>query len=67
MKIGYHVSHEQFSPKDLLSFAAQAQEAGFDSALSSDHIAPWSERQGESGYSWSCWGQHCRRLPLITA
>ena len=55
-EIGYHVSHEQFAPSDLLEYATLADERGFDHALASDHFHPWSERQGESGFVWSWLG-----------
>src|SRR3569623_2450199 len=53
MRIGYHVSHEQFAPSELLAFVRAAEEAGFHEAKSSDHFHPWSERQGQSGHAWS--------------
>ena len=56
MQIGYHCSHEQFSPRALLDYVAQAEKAGFQSFMSSDHFAPWSARQGESGFCWSWLG-----------
>jgi coenzyme F420-dependent glucose-6-phosphate dehydrogenase len=56
MKIGYHVSHEQFSPGLLLDLVKKAESAGFTAALSSDHFAPWSEHQGHSGFAWSWLG-----------
>ncbi|GGB79624.1 TIGR03885 family FMN-dependent LLM class oxidoreductase [Dyadobacter sediminis] len=54
--IGYHASHEQFKPSELLKLVVQAQQAGFTNALSSDHFFPWSETQGESGFAWSWLG-----------
>ncbi len=54
--IGFHVSHEQFSPDRLLHLAIAAEAAGFDAAMCSDHWAPWSEQQGESGFAWSWLG-----------
>lgn len=54
--IGYHASHEQFSPGDLLRHARCAQLAGFDAFSCSDHFHPWSERQGHSGYAWAWLG-----------
>ena len=54
--IGYHASHEQFSPGDLLKLAVMAEKAGFEAINSSDHFHPWSERQGHSGYSFSWLG-----------
>src|SRR5690606_13119750 len=56
IRIGYHASHEQFSPRELLQLARQAEQAGFAAAMSSDHFHPWSEAQGQSGYSWSWLG-----------
>lgn len=53
---GYHASHEQFSPSQLLRLVQMAEEAGFECIHSSDHFQPWSERQGESGYSFSWLG-----------
>ena len=54
--IGYHASHEQFSPRALLDFVRMAERAGFGAAMSSDHLLPWTEAQGESGYAWSWLG-----------
>ncbi|SFR92427.1 probable non-F420 flavinoid oxidoreductase [Microbacterium sp. cf046] len=54
--IGYHASHEQVPPSRLLAAVVRAEEAGFDAAMCSDHLAPWGVRQGESGYAWSWLG-----------
>jgi probable non-F420 flavinoid oxidoreductase len=54
--IGYHASHEQFSPSRLVSCVRLAEAAGFEAAKSSDHFKPWSERQGQSGFAWSWLG-----------
>jgi coenzyme F420-dependent glucose-6-phosphate dehydrogenase len=54
--IGYHASHEQFKPSLLLDLVQMAEKAGFTSVNSSDHFHPWSERQGESGHSFSWLG-----------
>ncbi|MCR6720285.1 MAG: LLM class flavin-dependent oxidoreductase [Chitinophagaceae bacterium] len=54
--ICYHASHEQFPPSELLKFAVMAEEAGFDGIHSSDHFHPWSERQGQSGFSFAWMG-----------
>jgi coenzyme F420-dependent glucose-6-phosphate dehydrogenase len=54
--IGVHASHEQFRPDRLLRLVQAAEAAGFDAAMCSDHWAPWSERQGESGFAWSWLG-----------
>lgn len=54
--IGYHASHEQFTPSELLRYAKLAEEAGFTSINCSDHFNPWSERQGQSGFSFAWLG-----------
>lgn len=56
IKVGYHASHEQFKPSALLKYVQLAQQAGFNASLSSDHYAPWSLDQGESGFAWSWLG-----------
>ena len=53
---GFHASHEQVSPRQLLADVQQAEQAGFDMAMCSDHFSPWSERQGHSGYTWAWLG-----------
>ncbi|MEH0972583.1 TIGR03885 family FMN-dependent LLM class oxidoreductase [Micromonospora sp. CPCC 205546] len=53
---GFHASHEQIHPRALLEAVIHAEQAGFDAAMSSDHFAPWSERQGQSGFAWSWLG-----------
>jgi probable non-F420 flavinoid oxidoreductase len=50
--IGFHASHEQLPPGELLRCVVAAEAAGFDAAMCSDHFAPWSERQGHSGNPW---------------
>lgn len=54
--IGYHASHEQLSPRALLDAVQEAESAGFDAAMCSDHLAPWTRAQGESGFAWSWLG-----------
>jgi coenzyme F420-dependent glucose-6-phosphate dehydrogenase len=56
VEFGYHASHEQFSSSELLTFVKSAEKAGFSAAMCSDHFAPWSERQGQSGFAWSWLG-----------
>jgi probable non-F420 flavinoid oxidoreductase len=51
-RIGFHASHEQVSPRQLLADVQDAEQAGFDMAMCSDHITPWSERQGHGGSNW---------------
>src|SRR5918997_3556143 len=53
---GIHASHEQIPPTELLSAVIAAERAGFEAAMCSDHFAPWSERQGQSAFTWSWLG-----------
>ena len=55
-RIGFHASHEQFPPSDLLRLVQAAEAAGFDCAMSSDHFRPWGAAQGQSGFAWSWLG-----------
>ncbi|MET9481995.1 TIGR03885 family FMN-dependent LLM class oxidoreductase [Streptomyces sp. NPDC006638] len=64
---GFHASHEQVPPGDLLNAVVHAEEAGFTAAMCSDHFSPWSARQGESGFAWSWLGaalQATGRVPF---
>ena len=54
--IGFHASHEQFSPDRLLRLVQAAEKAGFDAAMCSDHWAPFAQSQGQSGFAWSWLG-----------
>lgn len=54
--IGFHASHEQIPPSALLHAVTLAEQAGFEAAMCSDHLSPWSERQGESAFAWSWLG-----------
>ena len=54
--LGYHASHEQFAPRELLDLSGRATRSGFDAILCSDHFHPWSEAQGQSGHAWSWLG-----------
>jgi len=55
-RFGYHASHEQFPPSELLALVRTAAAAGFDCAMSSDHFRPWGAAQGQSGFAWSWLG-----------
>jgi coenzyme F420-dependent glucose-6-phosphate dehydrogenase len=65
-RIGFHASHEQFAPSELLRLVRRAEQAGFTAAMSSDHFRPWSEAQGQSGFAWAWLGAalQATRLPF---
>ena len=54
--IGYTLSSEEFGPRDLVSFAVRAEQAGFDFASISDHFHPWVDKQGQSPFVWAVLG-----------
>jgi probable non-F420 flavinoid oxidoreductase len=62
--IGFHASHEQVHPAELLKAVVAAEQAGFVAAMSSDHFSPWSARQGHSGFAWSWLGAALARTSL---
>lgn len=64
MMIGYHASHEQFAPSDLLSCVQAAEDAGFQAIMTSDHISPWLSHQGHSGNNWAWLGAAMAKTSL---
>jgi coenzyme F420-dependent glucose-6-phosphate dehydrogenase len=54
--VGYTLSGEEFGPRELVSFARAAEQAGFDFASISDHYHPWVDRQGNSPFAWTVIG-----------
>ncbi|MBP0496229.1 TIGR03885 family FMN-dependent LLM class oxidoreductase [Roseomonas indoligenes] len=64
VRFGFHASHEQFPPSELLSLVQEAEGAGFDAAMSSDHFRPWGAAQGHSGFAWSWLGAAMARTHL---
>ncbi|MFC0674340.1 LLM class flavin-dependent oxidoreductase [Brachybacterium hainanense] len=55
-RIGFHASHEQIPPEELLRLVVRAEAVGFDGAMCSDHLAPWGIAQGSSGHAWTWLG-----------
>ncbi len=68
-QIGYFLSSEEHGPAELVSFAGQAEEAGFASAWISDHFHPWNDDQGQAPFVWSVIGgiAATTRLRITTA
>jgi coenzyme F420-dependent glucose-6-phosphate dehydrogenase len=62
--IGLHCSHEQHAPSALLRHAELGAQAGFVHAMCSDHFAPWSVRQGHSGFTWSWLASALQATPM---
>jgi coenzyme F420-dependent glucose-6-phosphate dehydrogenase len=70
LKLGYKASAEQFGPRQLLDFAVQAEECGFDSVWVSDHFQPWRHTNGHAAFALS-WlgavGERTRHVLLGTS
>jgi G6PDH family F420-dependent oxidoreductase len=56
VELGYALSSEEHTPRDLVRHAVAAEEAGFGFALISDHFHPWTDQQGQSPFVWSVIG-----------
>ena len=70
MKFGWLSSHESYQPEVLADQAVQAEEAGFDLILGSDHFHPWVDDNSASGFVWSWFGAvaaRTERVELVTS
>lgn len=63
-KFGWKAGAEQFTPADLLTYAEQAEQAGFDLIDISDHFHPWSE-EGQAVFAWTWLGATAARTSRI--
>lgn len=69
VQFGYTMMTEQAGPKDLVDHVVQAERAGFDFTVTSDHYSPWLTSQGHSPYAWAVLAaaaQVTERIPLMT-
>jgi len=70
LKLGYKASAEQFGPRQLLNFAVEAEEYGFDSVWVSDHFQPWRHTDGHAPFVFA-WlgaiGERTERVLLGTS
>jgi coenzyme F420-dependent glucose-6-phosphate dehydrogenase len=48
VKLGYKASAEQFGPAELLRYGVLAEQNGFDSVFTSDHLQPWRHDGGHA-------------------
>src|SRR5579884_4320535 len=65
LKLGYKASAEQFGPRQLLDFAVQAEQRGFDSVWISDHFQPWRHTNGHAPFALSWMGALGERTQRI--
>ncbi|MEP7368951.1 MAG: glucose-6-phosphate dehydrogenase (coenzyme-F420) [Dermatophilaceae bacterium] len=70
LRIGYKASAEQFSPRELVELAVQAEDVGLDSVMISDHFQPWRHTGGHAPFSMSLLaaaGERTKRVLLGTS
>ncbi|HJR19681.1 MAG TPA: TIGR03557 family F420-dependent LLM class oxidoreductase [Actinomycetota bacterium] len=68
-KIGYALSSEEHGAAALVGYAKDAEDAGFDFLMISDHFHPWIDRQGNSPFVWGVLGaiaEATERIPIGT-
>ena len=66
---GYTLMTEQRGPRELVTDAVAAEQAGFDFEVISDHYFPWLDAQGHAPNAWAVLGAVAtatRRVPLMT-
>jgi G6PDH family F420-dependent oxidoreductase len=66
---GYTLMTEQRGPRELVSDAVAAEQAGFDFEVISDHYFPWLDEQGHAPNAWAVLGAVAtatRQVPLMT-
>jgi G6PDH family F420-dependent oxidoreductase len=64
-RFGYTMMCEQSPPDRLVRDIQQAEAAGFDFSVISDHYQPWLAEQGHSGYAWSILGAAAQATSTI--
>ena len=68
-EIGYWASQEQYSMQQLIDFVKEAEKAGFESTLTSDHFHPWSHTNGHGNFTWiwiSAIAERTKKMKFIT-
>jgi G6PDH family F420-dependent oxidoreductase len=55
-RFGYTLMCEQSGPRELVRDAADAEAAGFDFEVISDHFFPWLDAQGHAPNAWATLG-----------
>lgn len=68
-EIGYWASQEQYSMQQLIDFVKEAERAGFESTLTSDHFHPWSHTNGHGNFTWvwiSAIAERTKKMKFIT-
>lgn len=65
MDIGFFAAHEEYDPTELLDLVERADDAGFDTVWTSDHIHPWWDTDAECGSAWPWMGSALDRTESV--
>jgi len=63
--IGLFAAHEEYGPTTLLEHAEMAENAGFDTVWTSDHVHPWWHTGAECGAAWPWLGSALERTDTV--
>ncbi len=66
IRLGYKASSEQFAPRELLEYAAQADALGLDTVAISDHFQPFRHTGGHSPFSFAWMGALVERTSRVS-
>jgi coenzyme F420-dependent glucose-6-phosphate dehydrogenase len=53
LEIGYWAAQEEYDSNKLTRLTVLAEKIGMESVLTSDHLQPWFDTGGHSGFAWS--------------
>jgi len=53
LEIGYWAAQEEYDCNTLAHLSIMAEKIGLESVLTSDHMQPWFDTNGHSGFAWS--------------
>lgn len=65
MDVGLFAAHEEYDPSTLLEHVDLAEETGFDTVWTSDHIHPWWHTDAECGAAWPWLGSALERSDAV--
>jgi coenzyme F420-dependent glucose-6-phosphate dehydrogenase len=52
VEIGYWAAQEEYDTNKLTKLTINAEKIGLESVLTSDHLQPWFDTNGKSGFAW---------------
>jgi len=65
VRLGYWLSSEEHAASRLVDLAGAAETAGFVTAMISDHLQPWTRKQGHAGHVWTTIGAIAERTDQL--